>query len=99
MTPKTLHVRLLDRKYRLRLVRSIEGRRSTQGTCDPPTQANKEIQILSGLHPKEELEVTLHECLHACAWKLLSEEWVSDSAHDLAHVLWRLGYRKEAENV
>lgn len=38
------------------------------------------------------LETLIHESLHACNWKA-SEENVTQTAHDIARFLWRLGYR------
>lgn len=38
------------------------------------------------------LETAVHEALHACNW-LKSEAKVTETAHDVAGFLWRLGYR------
>lgn len=43
--------------------------------------------------PKDLLDTTLHELLHACFWDL-SEETVLEVGKDLSEVLWALGYRK-----
>lgn len=63
------------------------------GCCDPPNSKNKSIFIDKGLSGFKELETNLHEFTHACVWDL-KEECVSESAHDIARALWRLGYRK-----
>jgi len=63
------------------------------GDCDPPDTKNKKIRIANTLPPKEELEVTIHECLHAADW-YKDEEWIEPVAADIARLLWRLGWRK-----
>lgn len=67
--------------------------RTHRGDCDSPRRKNPEIRISSSLEGEEELEVLLHECLHAAYWDL-SEEAVCDPAVDIAKVLWDWGYRK-----
>jgi hypothetical protein len=39
------------------------------------------------------LEVELHEGLHACLGRAISEETVTQAAYDLSRILWSLGYR------
>lgn len=63
------------------------------GTCDYPTTKHKKIRIKPHLEPARELDVVIHECLHACCWDL-SEETVTQSATDIAKILWALGWRK-----
>ena len=64
-----------------------------KGYCDSPEKKNKEIVVKSNLPPKEELDITLHELLHAADW-WKDEEWVEQVGTDIANVLWRLGWRK-----
>jgi len=64
------------------------------GDCDNPADPNRTIRIRSGLKDEQELEVLLHEMLHACFWDI-SEESIEESGIDIARVLWQLGYRKD----
>jgi len=62
------------------------------GYCTPPHEPGSTIAIRSTLEGQYRLEVELHEMLHAADWSK-GEEWVHGVAHDIAKVLWRLGYR------
>lgn len=62
------------------------------GDCDPPSKPGKSIRIRAGLRGVHRLEVEIHELLHAADWSK-DEAWVEATAHDLARILWRLGYR------
>lgn len=62
-----------------------------RGDCDRPDLPNKKIRISSRLRGQHRLEIILHECLHCALWDL-DEEAVDQTAHDLARILWRLGY-------
>lgn len=64
------------------------------GDCDPPNKPNKQIRVDSRLKDQEELEIIIHELLHAGYW-IVDEEHIAQTAHDLARILWRLGYRKD----
>lgn len=67
------------------------------GRCDSPASTAKEIRLRPGLkkHPRQLLETLLHECLHAADWSK-SEDWTEDVSADLARILWRFGYRRDA---
>lgn len=67
------------------------------GECDGPHIRNKEIRIDNRLRGQEQLEVYIHEAMHAIDWKL-DEEHVTTSSHDLARMLWKLGYRKTEQD-
>lgn len=67
--------------------------RTTEGSCDPPTIQGKQIRIGRTLRGQRELEVYIHEMLHACDFHK-DEPWVTTTANDITQVLWRLGYRK-----
>jgi hypothetical protein len=47
----------------------------------------------SQLTGRKRLEIELHEGLHASLGPTISEESVTQTARDLAKVLWSLGYR------
>ena len=73
--------------------------RKNRGSCDHPKKKNPEILIDKKLSGNEELEVTIHEMLHALAFKMFDEEWVYDSAIDLANALYKLGWRKDGRST
>lgn len=64
------------------------------GMCDPPDKPNKQIKISNKLSGQTELDVIIHECFHAGNWHV-DEEYVDRFSTDLAHILWKLGYRKD----
>ena len=64
----------------------------TCGDCDDPSTPNKKIRIANGLTPIEQLEVVIHECLHASDW-FKDEEWIKVVAIDIARLLWKMGWR------
>ena len=90
-----MRVKILNRYWELRFAR-IQGKHWAR--CDPFDQPNKEIVIHHRLSPVHELEAVLHEAYHAAAW-YQSEEFVEEVAHDLARILWRLGWRKTGETA
>lgn len=80
-------------------VRSKFNRKADwDGKCDAPdTAANDRlIQVCESLKGKRELDVNIHEMLHACCW-YLDEKIVRKSATDIANALWQLGYRKTSD--
>ena len=84
-----MRVEILGRRWNL-VYRRL---RDNRGECDPPEQCKKEIRVANDLRGQEELEVLLHEMVHAAGWHL-DEEYVQKFADDVSQVLWRLGYRK-----
>lgn len=69
--------------------------KACDGECDSPTARSKRIRVSPHLAEERTLEVLIHEMLHACSWDT-AEEAVDESAHDIAAVLWKLGYRRQA---
>ena len=74
-----------------------------RGDCDDPESKRKQIRVADNLPMQEEMEVVIHECLHACDW-WKDEVWIGLVAEDVAHVLVkRLGWIKlgtpEAEKL
>lgn len=64
------------------------------GVCDSPTTKNKKILFRNNFRrSRKEMEVFIHEALHACIWDL-DEETVYSTAEDISKFLWRLGYRR-----
>ena len=73
------------------------GREKSDGDCDNPNTAGKEIRVRNSLRRPERqrrlLEVSVHEALHALNWHI-SEESVGQGAEDIANLLWKLGFRR-----
>lgn len=63
------------------------------GKCVGPHVRGKQMLLSLGAGTRHELEIVIHESLHACVWDL-DEEAVGESALDIAAFLWRLGWRK-----
>ena len=72
----------------------IELDENTGGECESPDTKGKEIRISTDLQREEELEVVIHELLHASDWSK-DEEWVEEIAQDISNVLMRLGWKKD----
>ena len=89
------NVSINDSNYTIRYTRL----RKSRGSCDHPETKNPEILIDKRLKGVEELEVSIHEMLHALAFKMFDEEWVYDSAVDLANALYKLGWRKDGRQT
>lgn len=83
-----MRIRMMNRYWRLRFTRNLFHR----GDCDGPTREKKEIRIDTSLRGEEQLEVILHELVHAAGWHI-DETFVEQFARDAARALWRLGYR------
>jgi hypothetical protein len=66
----------------------------TGGECDSPDTNGKEIRIATDIKNQDELEIIIHELLHAADWSK-DEEWVEVIADDIARTLWKLGWKNE----
>lgn len=70
-----------------------------KGTADGWTEFEKrKVLIHSQLLGRKRLEIELHEGLHASFGPMISEESVTQTARDLAKILWLLGYRIQEES-
>lgn len=58
----------------------------------------RKILIDSRLKGRMLLETTTHELLHVC-FPTVSEEHITESARDIARVLWNLGWRLDADKA
>lgn len=88
-----MRVTILGKRWNLKFVpRSL--RRGWFGQCSSPDQPNRTITVESGHPPERELNVVIHECLHATCFPL-DEEYVTSAANDISRILWRLGWRKQ----
>ena len=87
-----MHIQIAGRRWRLTFVpRSL--RRGWFGKCESATRS---ITIESGHPQKQELDTLIHEMLHA-SLDPVDEQYVQQTATDIARVLWRLGWRKTEE--
>jgi hypothetical protein len=83
-----MFITIMGKRWKLRFCRMTH-----EGECDSPEHTGKEIRINRKLRGRDRLECLIHEMLHAGNWHHRSEEAVTQEAHDLATILWRLGYR------
>lgn len=84
-----MKVRIRGKQWTIKRVRL----QSARGLCDHPEEPRRAIKVSSELQGEEELEVLIHEMLHAGLWDL-DESVVETLGEDLAAALWRMGYRK-----
>lgn len=68
------------------------------GYCDPPTTKRRRIWIHDELKNRRQLEILLHEMLHAVDWHKDENSFIAPVARDIAKVLWKLGYRRSVES-
>lgn len=59
--------------------------------------AKRKVLIHDKLKGLARLETECHEGLHCTLGPVISEESVTQSAKDLAKILWRLGYRLQSD--
>lgn len=85
-----MHVKV--RKKRWKLEFQNLSKKDHWGFCDDPLASNKRVVVDKHLFGQHRMEIVLHELLHAALWDL-DEQTILETAHDLARVLWRLGYR------
>lgn len=63
------------------------------GCCgDPSDKADMGIYVDASLTGVQKMEVLIHEFLHCSDHKTLSEEYVTDTAEDIARELAKLGF-------
>lgn len=67
------------------------------GVTEAPDVPNKRILVRKGLREEKELEILIHEFLHACFWQI-DEDEIYTSAKDIARELLRIGWRKECSD-
>tara|TARA_B100000686_G_C16608217_1_gene872371 strand:+ start:383 stop:748 length:366 start_codon:yes stop_codon:yes gene_type:complete len=73
--------------------------KSSHGLCTDPARPSPTIKIAANLGQADFLEAVIHEALHASAYDLLSEHWVTTSANDIARLLLKLGFRLDAKET
>jgi hypothetical protein len=89
---KVKSIKLRGKRFKLTKSGSISS--DTRGFCTDVTEPHRRICLDSKLQGEEELEVYIHEFLHACFWDM-DESAIEEAGEDIARALWRLGYRKE----
>ena len=85
-------VNLRGKRYKIQKTGKVGS--DLWGYCTDPKLTNRLIKIHKMLENDEELEILIHEMLHACFWDL-DEEVVSEVGRDLSKALWKMGYRKQ----
>ena len=85
-----MRIRLRDKYFRLDFERLPAD---ADGLCD---FHGRSIKIRKSLRGERKIEVVIHELLHGCHWDL-DEQAITETAEDLARVLYRRGYRKTTE--
>ena len=66
----------------------------SHGICTDPHRPGARIEIAAGLSEADFLESVIHEALHASAYDLLSEHYVSTTANDIARLLLKMGFKR-----
>ena len=89
-----MKVKLRGKYWELARTKNLRSR----GDIDNQGSRNKKIRISTNIENETEeiLEVIIHECLHGLFWDI-GEEAITDSAQDLAKVLYDLGARIHIE--
>jgi len=62
------------------------------GNCD--TDDKYWLIVERDLNKRIGLETIIHESLHACCWSA-SEEKVTQTARDIARLLWNMNFRRQ----
>lgn len=91
-----MRIKICGKYYDLqfcRITSADEKGKQDKGVCDGPHIKNKKIRVNKKLSGEPLLDTLLHEMLHAADWQK-DEEWVEETAADIARVLTKLGYRK-----
>lgn len=66
------------------------------GDCDPPTKKNKAVRLNKEIDGQDLMEAVLHECGHGRWWDM-DEDAIAGFAEDMTRLLYRLGYRRVAD--
>lgn len=91
-----MRIKICGRYYTLsfcRITSIAEDGKPHRGDCDGPHIKNKQIRINKNLRDIALLDTLIHEMLHAADWQR-DEEWIEETAEDIARILTKLGYRK-----
>lgn len=84
-----------NKPLKIRVVRKFLQEEGCVGLCYPDYDDEiKTLFIDPRLCPRDYMDTLIHETIHQCFPKL-SENKVLNVATTIAHLLWRLGYRKK----
>jgi hypothetical protein len=61
------------------------------GDCYPPNGKTRKIRVRKNLPQERELEILIHEVLHAALW-IVDEQVIEQTAKDLQTILSERGY-------
>jgi hypothetical protein len=86
-------IRLLGRVYTL--VFTCLKKHACLGFCDDPALKRRKIWIETSLRNRRELQILIHEMLHAVDWHKDEDSFIHPVSRDIAKVLWDLGYRRQ----
>ena len=81
--------RILGKVWQLLFARTKDLPHDRWGECDPPHKRGRCVKVHEDLRGQKLLEIILHESLHAAAFELLDEEFVSRVTADQAKLLWQ----------
>lgn len=98
MTPEDHHFTLAGVRWLVRFTR-LRGQAAGWAYLPDPRKPHAQrhrILIESRLKGRARLETIIHECLHATN-PTASEEHVTQTASEIARVLWTLGYKQQQE--
>lgn len=70
----------------------VEGE-AVDGSCDGPSVKGKKIIIDDSLSGQRELEVLIHEMIHASGWHI-DHSYINQFSSDVARILTKLGYKR-----
>lgn len=85
-----MRLKLGSRYWIFRFGRTPAG---TWGICDPYSSP-KTVTVSKKIGEFNVLDTCVHEMLHACDMNdMVSEDWIERTGTEIAHGLWRLGYR------
>lgn len=87
---------LRGKRYSITRVSRLDISGKFEGDCSPPSEPNRRIRVLNKMKGEPELDVLIHEMLHGCLWDI-DEGVITETASDIAHALWRMGYRKSKD--
>lgn len=84
----------MKHKFRGKNFSILRAETDAGGECTDPNGYPRKMTIPIEGASRYDLEVIIHEALHACLWDL-DEEAVGEIAHDTSELLWRLDWRKQ----
>ncbi len=98
--PDVDYVTIRGRRYRFERVSTKEVwfHAGYHTWTSAPHEKNKFMRIKKGIKKETELQAILKSLITACYWDMDSES-VRETAKDIGHALWRIGYRRRAKDI